>query len=40
MLAQGSVTYASKPPAPCGDDELLLCQALPMQGSKPLVIEA
>jgi len=40
VLAQGSVTYASKPPARCGDDELLLCQALPMQGSKPLIIDA
>lgn len=40
VLAQGSVTYASKPPALGGDDELLLCQALPMQGSKPLIIEA
>ena len=39
-LAQGSVTYASKPPAACGDDELLLCQALPRQGSEPLIIEA
>ncbi|WP_219339657.1 pyridoxamine 5'-phosphate oxidase family protein [Luteimonas salinisoli] len=39
-LAQGSVTYPSKPRAPCGDDEVLLCQALPMQGSEPLIIEA
>lgn len=39
-LAQGSVTYASKPQSPCGDNELLLCQALPRQGSQPLVIEA
>ncbi|MDH5823569.1 pyridoxamine 5'-phosphate oxidase family protein [Luteimonas sp. RD2P54] len=40
VLAQGSVTYPSQPQAPCGSDELLLCQALPMQGSEPLVIEA
>lgn len=40
VLAQGSVTYGSRPTATCGDGELLLCQALPMQGSKPLIIEA
>lgn len=40
VLEQGSVTYPDKPRAPCGEGEVLLCQALPMQGSKPLVIEA
>lgn len=40
VLAQGSVTYPSNPPAPRGGDELLLCQALPVQGSKRLIIEA
>src|SRR3546814_12736230 len=34
LLAQGSVTYPNKPPAPCGDNELLLCRPLLMQGSK------
>ncbi|WP_149195003.1 pyridoxamine 5'-phosphate oxidase family protein [Luteimonas suaedae] len=40
VLAQGSVTYPRNPSTPCGDDELLLCQALPAQGSEPLIIEA
>ena len=39
-LTQGSVTYARKPSAPCSDYEVLLCQALPMVGTKPLIIEA
>lgn len=39
-LTQGAVTYANKPSASFSDTEVLLCQALPMAGSKPLIIEA
>ena len=39
-LTQGSVTYANKPAAAFSDTEVLLCQALPMAGSKPLIIDA
>jgi uncharacterized protein len=39
-LTQGSVTYANMPSARVGPGEVLLCQALPSEGSKPLIIEA
>lgn len=40
VLTQGSVTYPRTPVAARGDNELLLCQALPMHESGPLIIEA
>ena len=39
-LTQGTVTYEITPSAPHSENEVLLCQALPTQGSKPLIIEA
>jgi uncharacterized protein len=39
-LAQGAATHLGEPLAPLDDTELLLCLAVPRQGSGPLVIEA
>jgi uncharacterized protein len=39
-LTQGSVTYVSAPVAHVGRDELLLCQAIPSDGSDALMIDA
>ncbi len=39
-LTSGAVTYAEAPAAGVGPDEVLLCRAVPAEGSGPLVIEA
>jgi hypothetical protein len=39
-LGAGRVTYAERPASPIAADDVLLCQAVPADGSGPIVIEA
>jgi ferredoxin-NADP reductase len=39
-LRQGRVTYANRPASAVAEGQVLLCQALPADGSDPLIIEA
>lgn len=39
-LAAGRVTYAERPAHPVAADDVLLCQAMPAEGSSPIVIDA
>ena len=39
-LAGGTTTYRSEPGAPHSDTEVLICQAIPAQGSEQIVLEA